>query len=251
LNKKPRLQKLSPSEQTLLAKAQRLFDDGSLKLAGECCDQLISVKPRAVEPLLLKSWVHMRSGEFFVAQVAVEQAAKLLPADAGVQAWAAEVCSEAGDLNAGDRFRTQVIELGSRAPTVLASMAASLSSEERYEEALAYYQRLLKINPNDSALRLNVAYSARYAGDIDLAERELNTLLCENPLFYEAQFALSQLRRATGESNYIDRLEENLAANKDNSTAKIFLGYALGKSYEDLGEYDRAFERYSLGAYGQ
>jgi tetratricopeptide (TPR) repeat protein len=249
LNKKrPRPQKLSPGEQTLLAEAQRLFDDGRLSPASLCCDQLIAAKPRAVEPRLLKSWIHLRSGDFFVAQMAVEKAASLLPADAGVQAWAAEVCSEAGDLCAGDQFRAQAIKLKSRDPSVLASMAASLTNEERYEDALVYYRQLLKLKPGDSALRLNVAYSARYTGDIDLAESELRTLLRQNPSFHQAQFALSQLRRATAENNYIDGFEQSLAANKDDPDAEIFLGYALGKSYEDLGDYDRAFEHYSHGA---
>ena len=231
-----------------MVEAQRLFQEGHLAPASQYCDQLIAAKPRAAEPRLLKSWVHMRTGDFFVAQKAVEQAASLLPTDAGVQAWAAEVCSEAGDLCAGDRFRAQVMRLGSKEPGVLGSMAASLTSEERYEEALAYYLQLLKLRPDDSAVRLNVAYSARYTGDIDLAEAELCTLLRENPTFYQAQFALSQLQRAIPTSNYIDRFEASLRASKDDPDARIFLGYALGKSYEDLGEYDSAFEYYSLGA---
>lgn len=252
LNKKrARPQKLSPGEQTLLAQAQRLFDDDRFSPASLCCDQLIAAKPRAVEPRLLKSWIHLRLGDIFVAQEAVEQAAILLPADAGVQAWAAEVCSEAGDLCAGDRFRAQALKLKSAEPAVLASMAASLTNEERYEEALVYYRQILRSNPVDSAVRLNVAYSARYAGDIDLAQAQLHTLLRQNPSFHEAQFALSQLRRATIESNYIGEFEQSLAENKDDPDAKIFLGYALGKSYEDLGDYDRAFEHYSNGALWQ
>lgn len=252
LNKKrPRLQSLSPGEQMLLADAQRLFDDGRVALAGQYCDRLIAAKPRAADPSLLKSWIHMRSGNFFVAQRAVEQAASLLPTDAGVQAWAAEVCSEAGDLCAGDQFRAQAVKLGSREPAVLSSLAASLTSEERYQEALVYYRQLLKLQPGDSAVRLNVAYSARYTGDIDLAERELCTLLRKNPRFYQGQHALAQLRRATADSNYIDGFEKSLAANKNDPEAKIFLGYALGKTYEDLGEYDRAFQRYNLGAHWQ
>ncbi len=252
LNKKrPRLQTLSPGEHQLLTEARQLFQAGRLGPASRCCDQLIVAKPRAVEPRLLKSWVHMRTGDFFAAQTAIEQAASLLPTDAGVQAWAAEVCSEAGNLCAADRYRAQATRLGSRDPAVLGSMAASLAGEERYEEALAYYRQLLKSKPDDSAMRLNVAYSARYAGDIGLAETELCTLLREKPSFYQAQFALSQLRRATPESNYIDSFEQSLSANKEDPDAKIFLGYALGKSYEDLGEYDCAFEHYSLGALWQ
>jgi tetratricopeptide (TPR) repeat protein len=249
--KRARLQKLSPVEQSLLAEAQRLFDAGQLSEARQRCEQLINTKPRAPEPLLLKAWVHVQENDFFAAQNAVRQAALLLPTDAGVQAWAAEVCSAAGDLQAAEKYQFQTTRLHSKDPAVLRSLAASLTNGERYQEALTYYQRLLKRVPGDANVRLNVAYAARFAGEMDIAREALLKLLEENPAFYQAQFALSQLRTADPEHNHIEWFEKSLAAGGEDTQAKGFLGYALGKEYEDLGEYDRAFHYYSLGAAAQ
>ena len=246
--KRPRLQQLTPAEQTLLTEAQRLFDVGHLAQARLRCEQLIERKPRAPEPLLMMAWASMQEGDFFVAQEAVKQAALLLPTDAGVQAWAAEVCSSAGDLKAAEDYQFRATRLNSKDPAVLRSLAASLTNEERYQEALPYYQRLLKQEPGDVNARLNVAYAARFAGEMEIAQEALLQLLEDNPRFYQAQFALSQLRTANSEQNHIERFEKSLAASSEDPLAKGFLGYALGKEYEDLGDYDRAFKYYSLGA---
>ena len=193
----------------------------------------------------------MQEGDFFTAQEAVTQAALLLPADAGVQAWAAEVCSGAGDLQAAEKYQNQATKLDSKEPAVFRSLAASLTNGERYREALPYYQRLLKREPGDANARLNVAYAARFAGEMDFARDALLQLLEDNPRFYQAQFALSQLRTADSAQNHIEWFEKSLAASGEDPQANGFLGYALGKEYEDLGDYDRAFQYYSLGAAAQ
>jgi tetratricopeptide (TPR) repeat protein len=250
-NKRPRLQKLSHVEQSLLAEAQRLFDAGQFVQARQRCEQLVNGKPRAPEPLLLKSWVHVQENDFFAAQDAVERAAMLLPTDAGVQAWAAEVCSGAGDLKAAENYQVQAVKLGSGESATLRSLAASLTNGERYQEALPYYQRLLKREPGDANARLNVAYAARFAGEMDIAREALLQLLEDEPRFYQAQFALSQLRPAEPARNHIEWFERSLAESAGDPQASSFLGYALGKEYEDLGECDRAFQCYSLGAAAQ
>lgn len=249
--KRPRLQKLSPAEQSLLSEAQRLFDAGQFAGAAQRCAQLTDAKPRAPEPLLLKSWINVQEGDFFTAQDAVEQAAALLPTDPGVQAWAAEVCSNAGDLKAAEAYQDQAVRLGGRASAVLRSLAASLTNGERYREALPYYQRLLRREPGDTGARLNVAYAARFAGEMEVARDALMQLLEDDPRFYQAQFALSQLHTAKPAQNHIEWFERSLAESGGDPQAHSFLGYALGKEYEDLGEYDTAFQRYSLGAAAQ
>jgi len=219
--------------------------------AKQRCEHLIERKPRAPEPLLLAAWASTQEGDFFAAERAVKQAALLLPADAGVQAWAAEVFSSAGDLKTAESYQLKADRLGSKETAVLRSLAASFTNEERYREALPFYQRLMKRDPGDVSARLNVAYAARFAGDMDLARNVLLQLIDDNPRFYQAQFALSQLRTAESEQNHINWFERSLADCGEDRQAKGFLGYALGKEYEDLGEYDLAFQHYCIGASAQ
>lgn len=246
--KRQRIQKLSSAEQSQLSRARQLLDAGRREEAISLCESISRDKARAPEPWQLLSWMYMQGSDFFPAQSAAEQAAGLEPANAISAAWAAEVCSEAGDLRAAKLHRAQVGRLGSRNTPVLASMAASLTAEERHTDALGYYRGLLKQAPGDTRARLNVAYSARYAGDFELAEGSLLDIIRDQPRFYQAHFALSQLRQATPESNHLELLEAAHRSYGDNVEGGAFLGYALGKEYEDIGEYARAFLHYEEGA---
>ncbi|TDG15871.1 sulfotransferase family protein [Seongchinamella unica] len=248
MKQRPRPQKLTSLEQSQLAEAQRLFDGGHFAPARELCARLLSRKPRAPEPLLLQAWICAEEADFFAAQQAVERAAALLPTDPGVQAWAAQLCSDAGDLRAAETYEQQALKLQATDPAALRSLAASFTNAERYLEALPCYQRLLQLEPWSVGNCMNVAYSARFAGDMALAEKLLLEVLDHDPGFFQAQFALSQLRTADPGQNHIDWFEASLAANRDKPQARSFLGYALGKEYEDLGDFERAFDRYSLAA---
>jgi tetratricopeptide (TPR) repeat protein len=248
MKKRPRIQKLTAEEQSLFAEAQRLFDGGHLIPAAQKCESLISAKPRAPQPLLLKAWIHLQTGDFFAAQQSVGMAALLLPTDPGVQAWAAEICSEAGDLNTAQKFEEQAVRLGDRGPSVLRSLAASYTNAERYADALPCYQQLLALEPWNAGNCMNVAYSAGYIGNMALARASLLQVLSDNPKHFQAQFALSQLQTVNDQENNIETLEASLAKHRDDGQAKAFLGYALGKEYEDLGDFQQSFQYYRLGA---
>lgn len=247
-SKRQRIQKLSPAEQGQLSRARQLLDAGRLADAIACCEQITTAKPRAPEAWQLLSWMYVRGGDFFPAQAAAERAAALEPGNAISAAWAAEVCSEAGDLRTAKVQREQVQRLGNRNKPVLASMAASLTAEERHSEALGFYKALLKQTPSDIQARLNVAYSARFAGEFELANRCLQELIADQPHFYQAYFALSQLGKATVEDNHLPLLESTLSRCGADTEGGAFLGYALGKEYEDIGDYERAFKHYEQGA---
>ncbi|MEH6586936.1 MAG: sulfotransferase [Halioglobus sp.] len=250
-NRRLRPQKLSPAEQQSYDQAGKMLAAGQLEAAGERCRELLQSKPRALEPLRLLSWIDMRSGNIFAAHEAAEATVKLAPTDAMVVAWAAEVAAEVGNLRLARDHRRQVDLLGSRDSAVFSSVATSLTASEDHAGALVYYQRLLKKYPDDKQAKLNVAYSARYAGDFELAETCLRQLVSSHPDFYQAYFALTQLGTVSAEKNHISQLESALQRSGGCTEAEAFLGYGLGKEYEDLGENALAFQHYEMGARGQ
>jgi len=119
--------------------------------------------------------------------------------------------------------------------------------------ALAAYERALGISPDDAHLLFNRAAVRRLLGELEAAERDYDRVLELRPDDFEAFRNRSELRAQTPERNHVAQLEQALACNQELEQwrAAVYLHYALAKEYEDLGNYQRAFEQLQRGAHIQ
>ena len=85
------------------------------------------------------------------------------------------------------------------------------------------------------------------SGDIEQAERELETCLALDPTYWRAHLSLAQVRRQTPEHNHVTRLESLLDSAGDDAMAFANLHLALAKELEDLKHYPRALEHLKQG----
>lgn len=114
------------------------------------------------------------------------------------------------------------------------------------EKAWPLYRRACELQPDVPLFRANLASCAVYVGEIDAARDAFEYLLDRNPTHQRNHYQLARLQRATDRS-HIEQMEQVLAETKLPPDRNIFLYYALGKEYEDLGEWDRAFDWYKKG----
>jgi tetratricopeptide (TPR) repeat protein len=132
-------------------------------------------------------------------------------------------------------------------PLALDALGVVYTRSNVHERAANVFRRAAMLAPENPILRFNFATSLMYAGDVDAAQAELETCLALDPGYWRAHGMLSKLRRQTPTSNHVDALQSLLAKNRSNSTAQIYLNMALGKEYEDLEDYPRAFEHFTKG----
>ncbi len=140
---------------------------------------------------------------------AAEHAARSAPNEAGVQLRAAAVLAEAGRL---ERAAALAERAGALAPAhggPLLRLGQIRRDQGRLEEAVALYRQAL-------------------AGEPGLAEAWLH---------------LGEIERFAPGAPEIDRMEALLARIGETSDAAAPLLYALGKAYDEIGEFDRAFAR--------
>jgi tetratricopeptide (TPR) repeat protein len=118
-----------------------------------------------------------------------------------------------------------------------------------HRPALAHeaFQRALDQSPHDIGALFNLAASARFMGQAEAAETLYDRLIAQAPDVWEAYRNRSELRRQTTARNHIAELTRRLAAGPP-PRGEVQLRYALGKEYEDLGEFERAFEAFAAGA---
>ena len=122
----------------------------------------------------------------------------------------------------------------------------------QHEEELERYRRALEIDPacSEALLGMGQLYLAR--GEIAEAEDLFRKALAIKPDDLEVRLLLAQVRKVKpGDENFIALVatDEMVRRNASPMPYKkaIYLHFALGKSFDDIGDYDRAFPHFLEG----
>jgi tetratricopeptide (TPR) repeat protein len=115
-------------------------------------------------------------------------------------------------------------------------------------DAYEAFQRAAVLSPQDGALHLNLAATARFLGRAQEAEAAYDRVIRADPGCWEAYRGRSETRRQSQDRNHIPQLEAVLRNGRPPPDGVVRLCYALGKEYEDLKAYDRAFDAFERGA---
>jgi len=125
---------------------------------------------------------------------------------------------------------------------VQANAAAALG---RFANALECYDRLLAAHPDSAPLQVLKGHALKSLGDADAAVAAYRAAAGLKPDFGDAWWSLANLK-----TYRFDPAEVAIMENAETECVGIDrqqLCFALGKSYEDRGDYHRSFEYYSRG----
>lgn len=158
------------------------------------------------DPVLARAEAAMLAGDLDGARKAFERTVKSQPGNFAAWANLGAVYLHMENAVAADRAFKRALELQPDSIAVLGNLAALANQTGAEPEAVAYYRRALALAPDNAELWHDLARIKRFAPD----DPDLGAL------------------RALG------------AADLDDEGA-MYAAYALGKAYEDIGEWDRAF----------
>ncbi|MDH3480289.1 MAG: sulfotransferase [Gammaproteobacteria bacterium] len=123
-------------------------------------------------------------------------------------------------------------------------MAATVYTEIGMpEKAWPLYRRAQELQPDIPLFQANLAACAVFVGEIETARRMYLALLEKNPTHQRNHYHLARLERAK-DTQHIEQMQAVLRETKLPPDRNVFLHYALGKEYEDLEEWDKAFDQY-------
>ena len=108
--------------------------------------------------------------------------------------------------------------------------------------ALAAYDRAVALAPLDPRFAYNRASVRRFLGDLAGAEADYDRVISLKRLDFEAYLNRSELRTQSAARNHVAELESLPPEARRDWRGEVQIRFALGKEYEDLGEYARAFE---------
>lgn len=229
------------TSQLRLDDAVRFLAQRDFKQAHRCCVEVIQRYGPHVHAYFLLGIIHIEIGQIEKA-IALLSKSNELEKRAITFAYLAKCFALKGDMQqALEHVKQAPVESLSRALD-LDTVGVSLSRVGLHDDATAYFEKALTLAPANPQYNYNYAVSCKFAGRFELARKYFERAIENEPNFYQAHFALSDLGGVTPENNNLARLEPLVEKVKANPEARLHIGHALAKEYEALGEYTRAFE---------
>jgi len=113
----------------------------------------------------------------------------------------------------------------------------------RHQQALEYARKMVKLDPSAASHDcLGRTYSEM--GDVDNARRHIEKAISLDATYGASYYDLSNLKKySSSDRALITRIENNLRKQMP-ARERSLMHFALGKIYDDCGEWDSAFENY-------
>jgi len=179
--------------------------------------------------------------------------------DSAVKSFKRAILSDAGRYDAGIELASVYMAIAeySAALALLNQFESSLAGSPMYLDIAAnLYSRLghhsmakklflraSELQPNIDRFSASLAQSYVYLGNTNAAIAIYETLIRKNPAHRRNHFELARLKKAR-DNTHIDQMLTLVSTTRP--TDNIFLYYAIGKEFEDLGKWQQAFHYYQL-----
>lgn len=233
--------------QQLLRQGFVALAEGRIAEAGECCRQVLALKPDLVQGHFLVGLVALEARDRENAFRAFASVTKLQPDHAAAWAHLARLYMTDGQVNRADAALSEAIKCRPEEPIVADLLGSVYSLMGEHGLASDWFAKAVGKAPRHPGFLLNLANNQVYNGELEPAEDTLRRLLAIQPSSPQAHWSLSGLRRATDDEHIVE-MRSLLGQVGDNPRLQAFFHYGIGKELEDLGRWDDAFEAFSAGA---
>ena len=125
--------------------------------------------------------------------------------------------------------------------------AITLQQTDNQKEALKLYSKILEKNPNIPNLLLSRGHLYKNFGQINKSIESYKSAYQLNKSFGDSYWSLANLKTYKFTQKEISLLKDMVNDEFISDEEKIFMHFALGKSYEDINDYKKSFDHYNLG----
>ena len=226
-----------------------LVEDDRADEAVPLLEQALSLAPNYPESLCNLGLARFKQDRFEEAKALLQRALQIRAGYPEAMIGLARVLHELDGLREAKALLLQVIEQRPAMVEAWKHLGTVYAELDEPDNAEAAYRRALTLDPEAGDALTGLGNLRLEQGKIDESVALLNQAVGIDPKNLGARFHLTQSKKViTGDEN-LAALEALLpAANTLTSDKRISLHYALGKAYDDLKEYDRAFPHFIEGA---
>ncbi|MFT5522569.1 MAG: tetratricopeptide (TPR) repeat protein [Pirellulaceae bacterium] len=265
-----------------LQQALKLHQQGQLDAALQQYERLLKQQPNSADVLHLRGLIEHQRGHFAAAVPWIQKAIQVEPKVAVYHANIAEALRQADRIPEAVQHLNQAVSLDPNFAPAFNSLGIVSRLNGDYDQSLKFYKRALLLNPKLADAHINLGLLYRDLGDhkaalkhcqeglklaprnaagfnnlanvhkdlgqIDEAIVNYQKAIELNPSFGQAYSNLSQSRRHNEElRGEVEKMEQVLAKVPLSDDSKSHVHFAIGKAYDDLKEYDKAFPHFAKG----
>ena len=156
----------------------------------------------------------------------------------------AQILRESGDFKGAEAACHKALEIENEdaRPHFLLGLLAV--GRTKLDEASKHFAAAAKFNPDNPHIVLHHAQSLTEFGEFEKAEQALTMSLEKNPAFIPAYLNLFNLGKVDANNPHIGTIETLIKDGIKDQYDESLAYYALGKAYDDIGEYDKAFPNF-------
>ena len=166
---------------------------------------------------------------------------------AGLFGLLARICTETGRAEEAQRLWKRVLELDPNDPDALLVEARSLEQAGDSDAALKRYRRIVSRNPELIIPRYLMANLHKARGENDEARALYLKIIADRPDYTQAHFSYAGVHRYTDRDDPHLRQLLELDKRPLSNDGRIQVSFALAKAFEDLDDFERAFEFLQAG----
>ena len=233
--------------QELMHQGFQALSRGRLEEAGQCCREALDIQPDLVQAHFLVGLAGLQAKDRSTAFAAFQSVVKLDRDHAAAWAQLARMYMQEGQVNKADAALRETRRIRPTDPVVLDLIGMVLSQMGEYDAARAFFARANTTKPNHPPYMLNLANNLVYHGDTDTADLIFRDVIRFQPDSPQAHWALAGSQKAT-DTTHIEQMQALSDRHPNNPRARAFYLYGIGKEYEDLQDWERAFAAFSAGA---
>lgn len=227
-----------------MQRAERHIRDGQFQAAAACYQEVIEVAPQRKDAFNNLGAALCKTGRYSESLPYFRQAIALDGDYADAHANLGSALRTLGQLQASEQSLRRALKLSSTHVDALVSLGLTELASGRLEEAKVRFEHALRLAPASEPARVGAAQTAINMGDFDAARTYIEKVLSKDALSAAALSLVPATRRMQlADTAWLHNAEASILRGGgpfDEATIR----FAIGKYFDDIGEYDRAFDNY-------
>ncbi len=250
----PSLSRRDAKEQLGSGDAEQLFALGSKYLsqgnyaeAVALYQKLIDLYPHHARALNNLGVALSSLGRYREAEIHFRQAIHLRPDDPEAHSNLGNVLRWRGQMAEAEISLRRAVKSKPKHVDALNNLGWTLLQLGRLRDARGRFEKILKIAPRHAEALLGLGHVARMEGRFDDAEVKFNQALAIKPKMPSAWAALVGTQKMTSSQSPWLKTAEEIASSGIGPTDEADMRFAIGKYYDDVSNFERAFRSYERG----
>ena len=227
--------------------ARRAFASGDLSSNETICAKVLAGNSSDWRAWALLTETALMRDRLDAAMVSAERAVALAPTNPIALVLRAKCLFVKGEARQASAATDVAARHAGEEPDALDAVGAMFGLLGLQQQARELFRRAVALKPGVPQYLFNLAAAERMIGVLGDAEAHCDAAIACDPRYGLAHYLRSDLRIQSSDRNHVDEMEAVIAEGRLSAPSEIMLRFALGKEYEDLERWERAFAHVEAG----